>query len=40
MAELDFVLELGREAATIAMILAVSALSERERGWRVFARVP
>ena len=35
-AELDFVLELGREAATVAMILAVATLSERERRGRVF----
>ncbi len=37
MTELDFVLELGREAATVAMILAVAALSEWERRGRVFA---
>ena len=37
MAELDFVLELGREAAAVAMILAVAALSEWERRGRVFA---
>ena len=37
MAELNFALELGREAATVAMILAVAALSEWERRGRFFA---